>query len=80
MTFSGYDEGYGKMITIDHGYGYSSRYGHLAHSYVQMGKRITRWDIIASVGNTGRSTGPHLHYEVRLNGIPKNPANFVLDE
>lgn len=80
ISFAGYDEGYGKMIVVDHGYGYSTRYGHNAQIYVQVGQRVNRWDIIASVGNTGRSTGPHLHYEVRLNGIPKNPANFILDE
>ncbi len=80
VTFAGYDEGYGKMVTIDHGHGYQTRYGHLAHFYVQVGQRVNRWDIIASVGNTGRSTGPHLHYEVRLNGVPKNPAFFILDE
>jgi murein DD-endopeptidase MepM/ murein hydrolase activator NlpD len=80
VTFAGYDEGYGKMVVIDHGYGYSTRYGHNSQIYVQVGQKVSRWDIIASVGNTGRSTGPHMHYEVRLHGIPKNPANFILDE
>ena len=80
VTFAGYDEGYGKMVTVDHGHGYQTRYGHLANFYVQVRQRVSRYDIIASVGNTGRSTGPHLHYEVRLNSIPKNPANFILDE
>ena len=80
VTFARFDEGYGKMVTIDHGHGYQTRYGHLANYYVQEGQRVNRYDIIAAVGNTGRSTGPHLHYEVRFNGIPKNPANFILDE
>jgi murein DD-endopeptidase MepM/ murein hydrolase activator NlpD len=80
VTFAGYDEGYGKLLSIDHGYGYSTRYGHNSQLYVQVGQKVSRWDIVASVGNTGRSTGPHLHYEVRLNGVPKNPANFILDE
>lgn len=80
VTFAGYDEGYGKLVSIDHGYGYSTRFGHNAQIYVQVGQRVNRWDIIASVGNTGRSTGPHCHYEVRVNGIPRNPANFILDE
>jgi murein DD-endopeptidase MepM/ murein hydrolase activator NlpD len=80
VTFAGYDEGYGKMVVIDHGYGYSTRYGHNSQIYVQVGQKVSRWDIVSSVGNTGRSTGPHLHYEVRLHGIPKNPANFILDE
>jgi murein DD-endopeptidase MepM/ murein hydrolase activator NlpD len=80
VTFAGYDEGYGKMITIDHGYGVSTRYGHNAQIYVQVGQRVSRWDVIASVGNTGRSTGPHLHYEVRVNGVPRDPALYILDE
>jgi murein DD-endopeptidase MepM/ murein hydrolase activator NlpD len=80
VSFAGYDEGYGKMVAIDHGYGYSTRFGHNSQIYVQVGQRVNRWDIIASVGNTGRSTGPHCHYEVRVNGIPRNPANFILDE
>ncbi len=80
VTFAGYDEGYGKLVAIDHGYGYSTRFGHNSQLYVQVGQRVSRWDIISSVGNTGRSTGPHLHYEVRFNSVPKNPANFILDE
>jgi murein DD-endopeptidase MepM/ murein hydrolase activator NlpD len=80
VTFAGYDEGYGKMVTIDHGYGVSTRFGHNAQIYVQVGQKISRWDVIASVGNTGRSTGPHLHYEVRVNGIPRDPALYILDE
>jgi murein DD-endopeptidase MepM/ murein hydrolase activator NlpD len=80
VTFAGYDEGYGKMITVDHGYGVSTRYGHNAQVYVQVGQRVSRWDVIASVGNTGRSTGPHLHYEVRVNGVPRDPALYILDD
>lgn len=80
VSFAGYDEGYGKMITIDHGYGVSTRFGHNSQIYVQVGQRVTRWDVIGSVGNTGRSTGPHLHYEVRVNGVPRDPALYILDE
>lgn len=80
VTYAGYDEGYGKMITIDHGYGVSTRYGHNSQIYVQVGQKVSRWDVIASVGNTGRSTGPHLHYEVRVNGVPRDPAMYILDE
>lgn len=80
ITFAGYDEGYGKMITIDHGYGVTTRYGHNAQIYVQVGQKVSRWDVIASVGNTGRSTGPHLHYEVRVNGVPRDPALYILDD
>jgi murein DD-endopeptidase MepM/ murein hydrolase activator NlpD len=80
VTFAGYDEGYGKMITIDHGYGVTTRFGHNAQIYVQVGQKVSRWDVISSVGNTGRSTGPHVHYEVRVNGVPRDPALYILDE
>lgn len=80
VTFAGYDEGYGKLVTIDHGYGVTTRYGHNAQLYVQVGQRVSRWDVIAAVGNTGRSTGPHCHYEVRVNGVPRDPALYILDD
>ncbi len=80
VTYAGYDEGYGKLVSIDHGYGVSTRYGHNSQIYVQVGQKVSRWDVIASVGNTGRSTGPHLHYEVRVNGVPRDPAIYILDE
>ena len=80
VTFAGYDEGYGKMITLDHGYGVTTRFGHNAQIYVQVGQKVSRWDVISSVGNTGRSTGPHVHYEVRVNGVPRDPALYILDE
>jgi murein DD-endopeptidase MepM/ murein hydrolase activator NlpD len=80
VTFAGYDEGYGKLVTIDHGYGISTRYGHNSQIYVQVGQKVSRWDVIAAVGNTGRSTGSHCHYEVRVNGIPRDPMLYMLDE
>lgn len=80
VSFVGYDDGYGKQVAIDHGYGVSTRYGHLSTSYVQIGQRVARWDVIAAVGSSGRSTGPHLHYEVRVNGVPRNPALYILDD
>ena len=80
VSYAGFDDGFGKLISIDHGYGLMTRYGHCAQIYVQVGQKISRWDVIGSVGSTGRSTAPHLHYEVRLNDAPKNPLNFVLDE
>lgn len=80
VTFAGYDEGYGKLISIDHGYGVTTRFGHNSQIYVQVGQKVSRWDVVASVGNTGRSTGPHVHYEVRVNGIPRDPAIYILDE
>ena len=71
--------GYGQVIYISHGYGYSSRYGHLSKIAVKAGQKIKRGDTIGYVGSTGRSTGPHLHYEVRVNGQPVNPLEYILD-
>jgi murein DD-endopeptidase MepM/ murein hydrolase activator NlpD len=79
ISFIGYDQGYGKILTIDHGYGVTTRYGHVSQIFVRLGQRISRFDVIASVGSTGRSTGPHLHYEVRVNGVPRNPMLYILD-
>lgn len=80
VIFASYDESYGKLVSIDHGYGYTTRFGHNSQVYVHVGQRVNKWDVIAAVGNTGRSTGPHLHYEIRLNGQAVNPENFILDE
>jgi murein DD-endopeptidase MepM/ murein hydrolase activator NlpD len=71
--------GYGNVIYISHGYGYSTRYGHLSAYNVKPGQHIRRGDIIGYVGSTGRSTGPHLHYEVRLNNNPVNPLAYILN-
>jgi len=79
VTFIGRESGFGKVMTIDHGYGIVTRYAHLARSLVKTGQKVKRGDRIAEVGNTGRSTGPHLHYEVRVNGIPVNPHLYILD-
>lgn len=80
VTFAAFDETYGKLIAIDHGYGIMTRFGHNSQIYVQVGQKVKRWDVIAAIGNTGRSTGPHCHYEVRLNNIPIDPINYILDE
>ena len=69
--------GYGKLVVIDHGYGYKTYFGHNSKIFVKVGQRIKRGDKIAAVGNTGSSTGSHLHYEVRLNGVPLNPRKFI---
>lgn len=69
----------GNMVAIDHGFGMVTRYGHI-HKFVKhKGDHVKRGDVIALVGNTGRSTGPHLHYEVRLNGVPVDPQKYILD-
>ncbi len=80
VVFASYDESYGKLITVDYGYGVITRFGHLSQIYVQAGQKVNKWDVIGAVGNTGRSTGPHLHYEVRINGTPVDPLNYILDE
>lgn len=80
VSFAGYDPGYGKLVSVDHGYGVITRFGHTSQIFVEVGQKIKRRDLIALVGNTGRSTGPHLHYEVRVNGVPVDPQNYVLDE
>ncbi|MGZ3772920.1 MAG: M23 family metallopeptidase [Pseudobdellovibrionaceae bacterium] len=80
VTFASYDESYGKLISIDYGYGVATRFGHLSQIYVQVGQRVNKWDVVGAVGNTGRSTGPHLHYEVRINGTAVDPINYILDE
>jgi murein DD-endopeptidase MepM/ murein hydrolase activator NlpD len=79
VVFAATEGGYGKVLVIDHGYGVKTRYGHLSEIHVHAGDRVRRGDKVAAVGNTGRSTGPHLHYEVRVNGIPENPRKFVLE-
>jgi murein DD-endopeptidase MepM/ murein hydrolase activator NlpD len=74
---SGYQPHYGKIVAIDHGNGLVSRYAHASEVHVNEGDLVVRGQRVASVGSTGRSTGPHLHFEVRLNGVPQNPARFL---
>src|SRR5689334_5847044 len=71
--------GYGNVIYLSHGYGYSTRYGHLSSYAAKPGQHVKRGDIIGYVGSTGRSTGPHLHYEVRLNNNAVNPLEYILN-
>ncbi|MEO8304125.1 MAG: M23 family metallopeptidase [Betaproteobacteria bacterium] len=68
---------YGKILTIDHGNGLVSRYAHASEVFVNEGDLVVRGQRVATVGSTGRSTGPHLHFEVRLNGVPQNPVRFL---
>ena len=72
-----YSPSYGKMVIIDHGYGYRTVFGHTSKILVKAGQRVKRGDIVAKVGNTGQSTGPHLHYELRLNGVPIDPRKTL---
>ncbi len=72
--------GYGHNIIINHGYGYETLYGHLSRIVVRLGQKVKRGDLIAYVGNSGSSTGPHLHYEVRKHGNPINPVNFYYND
>ena len=69
----------GNCIIIDHGHGMVTRYGHAEKFLKKRGEKVKRWEPIGLVGNTGRSTGPHVHYEVRLNGIPVNPEKYILN-
>jgi murein DD-endopeptidase MepM/ murein hydrolase activator NlpD len=80
VIFDGTEGGYGNVLVLDHGYGVRTRFGHLAKIFVKLGDKVKRGDKVAAIGNTGRSTGPHLHYEVRVNGIPENPRKFILEE
>jgi murein DD-endopeptidase MepM/ murein hydrolase activator NlpD len=77
VVFAGYHSAFGNMVVIDHGYGLTTKYAHTSHILVQVGDRILRGEMIARVGNTGRSTGPHLHYEVHKDGVPRNPMRYL---
>lgn len=77
VTFSGYKGSYGYMVVINHGNGVETYYGHCSKLYVTAGQKVNQGDIIAAVGNTGNSTGPHLHLEIRVNGVAYNPQNYL---
>ncbi len=78
VTFVGYKGGYGNTVKVDHGYGMLTVYAHCSRIFVQEGDRVKRGSVIASVGNTGSSTGPHLHYEVQVDGVPVNPMRYLV--
>jgi len=80
VTVAGRERGYGKLIEIDHGYGIVTRYGHNSKNLIKVGSKVKRGQIVALVGNTGRSTGPHLHYEILVNSVPTNPKNYILED
>ena len=77
MVFAGWRGRYGRIIEIDHGHGVRTRYGHLRKILVKPGQEVDHRQKIALVGNSGRSTGPHVHYEVRFRGQSRNPMKFL---
>jgi len=79
VTFTGYKHGYGKTIMIDHGYGIVTLYGHCHAILVKEGQRVKRGMLVGMTGNTGHTTGPHLHYEVRVDGIPVDPMMYIMN-
>jgi murein DD-endopeptidase MepM/ murein hydrolase activator NlpD len=79
VSYVGHDGGYGLCLMIDHGNNVVTRYAHLQKSLVREGQYVQRGDIIAAMGNTGRSTGPHLHYEVIVGGVPVDPMRYILN-
>jgi murein DD-endopeptidase MepM/ murein hydrolase activator NlpD len=78
VSFAGWQNGYGQLVVIDHGGGLTTRYGHLSHIDVALAQVVARGQFIGRVGSTGRSTGPHLHYEIRINDEPVNPLQYLV--
>lgn len=78
VSTADYEGSYGKTMVIDHGYGVVTRFAHLSAFVKRAGESVKRGEAVALVGNTGRSTGPHLHYEVQLNGIPVDPQDYII--
>ena len=76
VIFSGWKQGYGNCIMIDHGFGYKTLYGHNNKNLVRVGQKVVRGEVIGHVGNTGKSVGPHLHYEVIVHDKHDNPAKY----
>jgi murein DD-endopeptidase MepM/ murein hydrolase activator NlpD len=77
VTFAGWSNGYGRLIKIQHAFGIETRYGHLSQIRVEVGQKVSRGDRIGDMGNSGRSTGTHLHYEIRIGGSAINPMTFI---
>lgn len=80
VVFVGWRQGYGNTVELDHGFGYTTLYAHLYKALVRVGQKVKRGDIIALVGNTGKSVGPHLHYEVRIHQKPVDPKNYFFND
>ena len=77
VTTAGWTGGYGKMVEVDHGNGFSTRYGHMSEIDVKVGQQVKLGQSLGKVGTTGRSTGPHLHYETRIDGEAVDPQRFL---
>ena len=77
VTVASYSGNYGYVVYIDHGNGYVTRYAHCSKLLVKVGQKVAQGEKIALVGSTGKSTGPHLHFEVRYNGTAKNPKDYL---
>jgi murein DD-endopeptidase MepM/ murein hydrolase activator NlpD len=77
VTHAGWQSGFGKLVTIQHAFGIETRYAHNTNIRVKVGQRVSRGDHIADMGSTGRSTGTHLHYEIRVSGRPVNPMIYI---
>ncbi len=77
VTEAGWESGYGQVVKLRHDFGVSTVYGHLSKIRVKVGQKVSRGEVIGDTGNTGRSTGPHLHYEIRVGGAPVNPMTFI---
>ncbi len=77
VVFAGFDGGYGRLVVVNHGSGIQTAYAHLSRFFAHVGDEVRRGDVIGAVGTTGRSTGPHLHYEVRIGGGPVNPYRYL---
>jgi murein DD-endopeptidase MepM/ murein hydrolase activator NlpD len=78
VSFVGWQNGYGQLVVVDHGGGLTTRYGHLSHIDVALDQMVSRGELLGKIGSTGRSTGPHLHYEVRINDQAVNPLPYLL--
>jgi murein DD-endopeptidase MepM/ murein hydrolase activator NlpD len=77
VTYAGWQAGYGRLVVVEHGYGFSTRYGHCARVCVTVGQEVKRGQVVAYIGSTGRSTGSHCHYEVRIHGMPVDPQKYL---